>query len=80
MSFKMEVLEDMLERSAYDPVIWEDVKHEVEVLQNQIDDLNKENESLLDDFCDLIQILLDNDSLSYQTQEAIKERFIKPKD
>jgi hypothetical protein len=77
---RLELLDSMLDRSNYDPVIWEDVKNVTDELEKRIDTLTEENESLLNDFCDLIQILLDGgDTLSQPTLEAIKQRFLNNK-
>lgn len=71
MSFKMEVLENMLDSSEYDPVIWEDVKP----LQEKVDNVESEHNQLLDDFYELIEILMNGPDLPNQLKETLKTRY-----
>ncbi len=68
----------MQERSGFDPVIWEDVKLVTDDLQKQIDYLSTANDELLNDFCDLISILVDA-NLPPELKQKISEKFISPK-
>lgn len=66
--------------TSYDfPIVWEDVLAVTDELQHQISYLEKEHEDLLDDFCDLISILIDSGELSNPVKELITNRFLKPK-
>ncbi len=76
MTHKMRTLEDMLDNSDYDPVIWEDVKQVTDELEGKIDSVSKEYESLLDDFCDLLQIIMDDNGIPQSMKNSIQTRFI----
>lgn len=60
------------------PIVWEDVLRVQDELEKQIGYLNEQQNSLLDDFCELISFILDEKGLPETLRGKVKARFVKP--